>query len=337
MRSILTFFLVFTLVGTVAAIDLGSSAPAKAPTHGPVNVPVRQGGDTIMDAVSIDLPYSGTGTTSGFSDDYDEVCPYSDSTAPDVVYTFTPQADVALVVDMLGSAYDTKIYIYDGDLNLVDCNDDFYPDYTSKLEDVLVVAGLTYYLVIDGYGDSFGDYTLEITEFEPCIIECPAGGYLEGEPTLVDGYIDEYNGGCNTEGSTPFQHLPHGLFCGKTGYYNSIGAGSRDTDWFEVVIANTPCAVLEITGDAEEATYMFELAPQDCGSVAVVQSVEIGPCEQATMTIVGDLGSVVWFWVGPTTYWDGETYEYNYVLNVGGSGCTAVEDYSLTRVKSLFK
>ena len=64
----------------------------------PQNVPAdgRQGGDTILDAVAIALPYSGTGTTVGYNDDTDESCPYDGSTSPDVVYSATPAADIAV-------------------------------------------------------------------------------------------------------------------------------------------------------------------------------------------------------------------------------------------------
>lgn len=99
-----------------------------------------------------------SGTTAGYANDYDEVCPYSGSTSPDVVYTFTPSVATAVTVDMYGSAYDTKIYIYDESLSLIACNDDFYPDYTSRLDNVAVQAGVQYYLVIDGYGGYYGSY-----------------------------------------------------------------------------------------------------------------------------------------------------------------------------------
>ena len=50
----------------------------------------RQGGDTDVDATVIDaLPYLMMGTTVGYTDDYDEECPYTGSTSPDVVYSFT--------------------------------------------------------------------------------------------------------------------------------------------------------------------------------------------------------------------------------------------------------
>ena len=55
----------------------------------------RQGGDTYDDATEIEsLPFSITGTTDGYTDDYDETCPYAGSTAPDVVYSFSPEYDI---------------------------------------------------------------------------------------------------------------------------------------------------------------------------------------------------------------------------------------------------
>jgi len=343
MRKLLVLVLTLTLVGSALAIDLGNDRPVKPEVNYPVAPPnpdvLRQGGDTILTATPITIPmdYSQqpfNGTTAGYVNDYDEVCPYSGSTSPDVVYTFTPGMSAGITVDMYGSAYDTKIYIYDQNLNLVACNDDFYSDYTSRLEDIAVVAGTQYYLIIDGYGGASGAYTGYIQFFTPCELPCPAGGVLEGEPTIVDGYADSWNGGCNSpEFGNPFQPISSPIFCGVSGYYlSSSGSASRDTDWFTIIVPSG--GVLEVTGDAEEATYMFELGPQDCGSVAVVQNVPCGPCTPATMTIVQAAGSTVWFWVGPQTFWDGDTYEYNYVLQLNLT--TPVENHSWTDVKSLF-
>jgi hypothetical protein len=114
--------------------------PEKDPYGGPENTPneavFSQGGDVVGSATPITSDsYSATGTTAGYNDDYDEVCPYSGSTSPDVVYSYACTADnVACDVDMWGSAYDTKIYIYENAAgNLVACNDDYYSDYTSAL------------------------------------------------------------------------------------------------------------------------------------------------------------------------------------------------------------
>ncbi len=339
MRKLLVFALMLTIAGSAMAFDLGNQAGDKPVISYPQNVPGgRQGGDTILDAVAVTLPVvNGTGTTAGYTDDYDEVCPYTNSTSPDVVYTFTPGADAAINVDLFGSAYDTKCYMYDENLALVACNDDFYSDYTSLLENVPVVGGVQYFVVIDGYGGDFGDYLINITEFEPCALECPAGAAIEGEPALANDYVDNHNGGCNTDPvNGPFGIIDTELYCGTTGFFLANGGNSRDTDWF--LIEMPASGVLEITGDAELATYMFELGPQDCNTAGVIQNVIMGPCLEATIVITGAPGSTVWFWVGPTVFAspDGsDVFEYDYTLLTNLAG-VATEDHSWTDVKSLF-
>jgi len=337
MRTILA--LAILLVATTAlSLDLGGTAPTKVLKPGPapaVDPEVqRQGGDTFADAVPIPLQYEITGSTVGYADDYDEVCPYDGSTSPDVVYTVTPGGDAAVNIDLYGSSYDTKLYVYDIDLNLIACNDDYYPDYTSKLENVYLLGGMQYYIVIDGYGNSAGDNNLYITDYWHCILDCPIGAELEGEPPLVDGYVDEYNQGCQGGTEEDFQHIDSTLFCGKTGYYISEGGGgTRDGDYFILTIDDD--GILEVIGDAEERTYMFECGPQDCATFGVIQSILVGPCQEEVMTIYGVPGSEVWFLVLPYNFYGGDTYEYNYLLSISESP-SAVEPRSLTGIKSLF-
>jgi hypothetical protein len=237
---------------------------------------------------------------------------------------------------MAGSSYDTKIWIWDANLELIACNDDYYPDYTSRIDMVHLEAGVTYYVVIDGYGGDHGDYLLAVTEFElPCDLACPAGAELEGEPTLVDGYVDVHNSGCGgTVQPLPFGVISQPVFCGVSGWYvTADGTDARDTDWFEVVVPDV--GFLEIVGDAELATYLFELGPQDCGSVDVIQNVTVGPCREESLTIAGAPGSVVWLWVGPTVF-EGPVNEYDYVLYTNLAG-VATEARSWSAVKGLFE
>ena len=125
-----------------------------------------------------------TGTTVGFTNDYDETCPYSGSTSPDVVYKMTiPDSLNGLIIDLCDSWYDSKVYVYsgadlaNGDTTNIACNDDFCSSdsssYTSYLEigsslaeDGGVSAGY-YYIVIDGYGTSEGTYWMEVTAMVP--------------------------------------------------------------------------------------------------------------------------------------------------------------------------
>ena len=324
--------------GPAAAHDLGHRAPAKpAGVHQPPPVDpgvLRQGGDTIADAVPIAIPYDGAGTTVGYTHDYEETCPYVDSPSPDVVYTTTPAADMLVDIDLLGSSYDTKVYVYDEALNLVACNDDFYPDFTSKLERVALQGGAPYYVVVDGFGGDAGAYAIAVDESEPCEVACPAGGELEGEPPLVDDYADAFNGGCNSPGfGTPFDTIPTDApFCGVTGWYQNGGVETRDTDWFEITIDDD--GFVEIAGDAEFETHLYELGPTDCSEVAIVQSVTIGPCAEDYLVVTGAPGSTAWVWVGPPTF-TGPVNEYAYLLRI--TDVTATEQQSWSAVKGLFE
>ena len=131
----------------------------------------RQGGDTVATATAITvLPFSGSGTTLGYTDNYDAVCPYNYPGAADVVYSVVPCMDGALDITLCaGSLYDTKLYVLDAGLNVIACNDDFCPGYVSELtaangEAVPVTGGATYYIVVDGfYPGEEGFYTIDVT------------------------------------------------------------------------------------------------------------------------------------------------------------------------------
>ena len=162
--------------------------------------PVRQGGDDLATAVAIDaFPYNNTGTTEGYTHDYDEVCPYSGSEAPDVVYSFTPTTATAVDVSLCGegTGYDTKVYVYENEAgalaSTVDggeasaCNDDECENSTTNwlsfLPGVLLNEGNTYYFVVDGYAGGSGAYEIDITEVD-----------LPDPPSPVMGY-NVYRGG----------------------------------------------------------------------------------------------------------------------------------------------
>jgi hypothetical protein len=340
MRKLLVFAMALTLVGSAMAIDLGNQAPTvkeRVQYNEPAGAS-RQGGDTILDAVMVTLPVvNGTGTTVGYMDDYDEVCPYIGSTSPDVVYSFMGDGQ-GVDIDLFGSAYDTKVYVYDESLALIACNDDFYSDWTSKIENMPTAAGVLYYVVVDGYGGSAGTYLINIDFYIPCVLDCPGGAAYEGEPPLAINYEDTYNGGCNSDpAAPPFQVIDTEFFCGVSGWYLFGGSQYRDTDWFWVTIPEG--GVLEVMGDAEMALYLFELSPQDCGAVAVAQSVQVGPCIEGTMTVTGAAGSLVWLWAGPTVYADpagNDVAEFDYVLFTNLEP-VATQNHTWTGVKALFE
>src|SRR6185295_14638667 len=82
-------------------------------------------GDTIASAIPIPaLPYSDSGNTCAFADDYAPACTFS-SGARDVVYSLVVTEDLLIDVRLCGSSYDTALYVLqDGPGVVVGCNDD---------------------------------------------------------------------------------------------------------------------------------------------------------------------------------------------------------------------
>jgi len=152
----------------------------------------RQGGDTCANATLISsIPFTDTGTTAGYTNDYDEICPYSSSTAPDVVYIYTPGSDMEVDITLcVGQTnYDTKLYVYENTCAspFHACNDDscsspYYDNYVSALSGVNLYAGHNYYIIIDGYSTAYGTYTIEIN---------PAGQYDPDWPCPLDSIFNQ--------------------------------------------------------------------------------------------------------------------------------------------------
>jgi len=127
---------------------------------------ILQGGDDIASATYIPFTdyYYDSGTTAGYTDDYDEICPGS-STSPDVVYLFIPELEGFIDISLCESSYDTKLYVYEFEEGIpLDCNDDGC-GVQSHLSGLLVYPGQELYIVVDGSGGEFGDYIIEITGF----------------------------------------------------------------------------------------------------------------------------------------------------------------------------
>jgi hypothetical protein len=343
MRFLVVLMAVLFMTSSVVAQDLGNQAPPKTPQTYPENVrnPSLQGGDTIFSARVIPgLPYYDTGTTVGYTDDYAGSC-YFAGGAPDVVYRYTAAAGVTGInISLCASSFDTGLYVYDAGLNEIACNDDFC-GLQSQLDNVPLVAGQTYYIVVDGYSSASGSYSLNFGVCCGPILECPPGGVAEGEPPLGDGYVDNFNGGCNTPGY-PFQTLAGDdagdyVLCGVSGWYANPDGNFRDTDWYLLTVGLT--GAIEVTVEAEYATYFFELGPRDCANVGIVQQILAEPGNQVTMTISGYApGDVAWFWAGPTVFSPpGGEDMYDYVVWFTGLVPVAAAPTTWSTVKALYQ
>jgi hypothetical protein len=258
-------------------------------------------------------------------------------------------------VDLCGSAYDTKVYILDENLNVLACNDDFYfpgdtcGDYVSKIERACLMGGATYYIVIDGYGGESGGYELHVEAFDCCAVICDADAVAEGEPPLHDGYDDQYNSGCgggslllqpidwtnDEDGVPPYDGTA--WLCGKSGWFiGPSGGDTRDTDWFIAYALET--GVMEVTADSEFPCYLFKLAPTDCNEVGVEFQAEAGFGVPATLSFPVTAGEEIWLWVGPTNF-TGPVTEFTYFMTVSNNTFDVVpnEGMSWGGVKSLYR
>ncbi len=279
----------------------------------------RVGGDTIGTAVVIGgLPFTDSGNTSAFVNDYDVACPYSGSTSPDVVYSFTPAGDVNVDLDLCASGYDTKLYILTSDGGggylVVDCNDDSCPGWMSELLGVPLTGGVEYFVVVDGYGGDSGDYVLSMDGV--IVVPPPANDVCAGAINLDDfgvgggfsldlcDYLNDYSpgsGGCtgysaNGPDAVYYAVLPAGGELNVTMTGNSVDAslylitdcgdpvgscviGSDDT-WSAPNIEE-----FNFTGAAAGTYYLIVDAYSGCGVVDVTINGMVPTEENSISTI----------------------------------------------------
>lgn len=300
----------------------------------------------------IDLPYEITsvpafvsGNTCGFTDDVDWSCPVA-GPAPDVVYRYVAEQTGFLVVDLCGSAYDTKMFVTDEELNLIGCNDDFYSfscgEYVSLLDDAPIEAGNTYYIFIDGYVNCCGDYEAAIYLRGDCDVDLSSATVVEGEDEIQPGYVDEYNHGCLDSGEPILSTLVgdgNGTAV-MAGYSGWTAEASGDRDWFHAVSIGETVAVSVYS---EEPLWFIGTPLADCGDSAGWEPVFVPACESTEFTIsVEGPGNPLWIGLRPVGNYRPAGYsgwQFSYLMGLEGisADIVAVESRTWSGVKGLFR
>jgi hypothetical protein len=329
--AIAVLFVATVAMVVVAAVGgnttTSATATPKVAGSGGGNNPALEftGCETCADATVIpSIPYTDDGTTIGAVNDYDpgvvDNCPYTGSTAPDVVYQYTPATNESIFVSLCtpgtNTDYDTKLYIYEAACTnpAVACADDacsapLYASFVSELGPVALTAGTTYYIVVDGYGSSSGNYTLSVEPYVVQTCPCPPDADLnEGtlDPLCGNDPAGDPTGGCNTDPDNPGPYMVqiacNTTICGTTSTYTGGSGDSRDTDWFEL---NLPVAdTIRVTLTSESHLYLFDLTNEYvCASVGVGQIYEeFGNCAGSGEMVIAGVAGPNWIWVGPTVF-----------------------------------
>ncbi|MDO9172001.1 MAG: hypothetical protein Q7W29_09235, partial [bacterium] len=299
----------------------------------------RIGGDTIETAVGIfTLPYADTGSTLEALDDYDEICPWDGSTSPDVVYAIKQSTDTYVTIDLCGSGYDTRVFVYDYLRILVGCNDDRASSeppcnpLDSRIDALLLEAGVPYYIIIDGYGGDSGDYALSVNVADVPVLDCPDGAQVEGEPPMVYGITDEYNCGCFCANPPPrFQKLaidPAGttFACFRSGWNGIPGGSARDFDWIATTVGAGGHLHCEL---AVEWPSELTVMPPTCEFAGHYGSVGAAPGEVAVLDIQLAPGTPVWIFLTPSPFVDPGLVlpmEYDLHLTIDGQATTTANE-----------
>ena len=294
--------------------------PAKVPWHKPARqeraeVQMKQGGENCASATLIaGLPYAVAGTTTDYANDYNEDCPYTGSTAPDVVYSYTPNTNEVVNIDLYGSLYDTKVFVYQNDCSppAYACNDDYYPDYTSAILNLSLAGGNTYYIVIDGYdSSSYGDYNLSMAIAKPCSAQCPPEGVPEGEPSCGTDYLDTYNSGCGGDPVSFVNINCNTKICGTSGTFLFSGLEYRDTDWYRVVVSEPTVFRWSVVAEFPVLIVLIDAGSEDCSDYQILDYDLANPCDTAAISMYLPAG-VYWPWVAPWVF-DSFPCEVRYV------------------------
>ncbi len=336
-----------------AAAAAGPGAPAKTrlvrpapPASGP-----RIGGDTIETAVGIfTLPYADTGSTADANNDYDEICPWDGSESPDVVYAIKQSSDTYVAIDLCGSAYDTRVFVYDYLRNLVACNDDNpYAEapcsgLDSRIDALLLEAGIPYYIIIDGYGGAAGDYALSVSVADVPVLDCPDGAQIEGEPPLEFGVADAYNCGCFCL-DPPLRVQKLGIdaagvtfACFRSGWNGIPGGNARDFDTIATTVGTAGLLHCELA--VEWPTELTVMAP-GCDFAEIYGFAAVTPGSDGVLDLALAPGTPVWILLTPSPYVDPGfvlPLEYDLQLTLEGQATTtANEAMGWGAVKSLYR
>jgi len=277
--------------------------------------PLDQGSDTCPGLEFTTLPYTDSGTTVGMTDNYSPSAPCGTTNAADVVYWFRAPSTQTYSISLLGSEYDTYLYVIDGFCagTVFGCNDDF-GGLQSYLE-VTLNGGQFYVIVVDGYMAASGNYTLTVST--TCDVTCAPDDVIECAENPDSSSVGlDCNGGCANVywgGALAWQDMfPYQTICGRTAHYTNGASQYYDTDQYLITVTE-PCS-LRVFRESEVGLQLFLYAPDStCGvpnQLWFAQTYWLGcttgsvvsPCLAPGKYILGVKANITQGWLQPMDY-----------------------------------
>jgi hypothetical protein len=205
------------------------------PENRPRRNPLDQGGDNCSSVtVIVGLPFYDSGTTAGYTDDFQPSCGTA-AGAPDLIYQFTAIHSGPHDFSLNGSSFDTEIYVRTGGAcpgtTEVGCNDDYFG--LQSYLNLNLVAGQTYWVIVDGFYNYSGSYSLAIRDLvgDNCssAINVPGVPYTDYGNT--SGLTDDFQPTCGYANGAP--DVVYTLTPLYTGSYTiSLCGSSFDTELY---------------------------------------------------------------------------------------------------------
>jgi hypothetical protein len=160
---------------------------------------------------------------------------------------------------------------------------------------------------------------------EPCVVPCPPDANMEGEPCG-----DDTNGGCGGHPIPIFEPIDcNESVCGTSW----ADGGYRDTDWYEVVIAEPMVLTWTVEAEFPVVIGLVETVPAgtgDCNDMTgYLDPYAMGDlCEVVSVTTDTLPAGTYWFHVSPQDFYnwpcDSSTSDYVATLScVGAGACPA--------------
>jgi len=148
----------------------------------------------------------------------------------------------------------------------------------------------------------------------PCVIPCPSGSEQEGEPQCSDGYIDNFNGGCDS-GPPVFSTLEVGdTVCGSSGLFLDGLEVVGDSDWYQVEVEQA--GTLTWSADSEFVSTISVLdASRGCPGTLISASSAL-ECGTATLAVAVEPGTY-WLVIEPSVFTDSAACPARYTATVG--------------------